>query len=305
MISKESILAKTHYGTGIYAHILRQFYPGETVMKIVGRDCGICKNPFADGSETLHVWTEKIHPEQKLSDEIARHKDQFDAIPEGDCFDFAKLYWQKDGQDLLIAINEDLYLHLEDGYSPYDRNAVPVKPLPSFSFFKAPVTNKTPHKSITLLDVWNYVTGHYAKAETEKLRSIDDKDARRKYKAAHFAYCTFSGVFSERANDKLVEHSGYLCLDFDHVQDLDALKQTLLNDPYFETQLMFRSPSGDGLKWIVKINIALMPHSDYFRSVSNYLVQTYGIEPDKSGKDVSRACFLPYDPEAYLDPEIR
>ena len=112
-------------------------------------------------------------------------------------------------------------------------------------------------------------------------------------------------MFSERANDKLVEHSGYLCLDFDHVQDLDALKQTLLNDPYFETQLMFRSPSGDGLKWIVKINIALMPHSDYFRSVSNYLVQTYGIEPDKSGKDVSRACFLPYDPEAYLDPEIR
>ena len=84
MISKESILAKTHYGTGIYAHILRQFYPGETVMKIVGRDCGICRNPFADGSETLHVWTEKINPEQKLSDEIARHKDQFDAIPEGE-----------------------------------------------------------------------------------------------------------------------------------------------------------------------------------------------------------------------------
>lgn len=115
MISKEAILAKTHYGTGIYSHILRQFYPGETVMKISGRDCGICRNPFADGNETLHVWTEKIHPEQKLSDEIARHKDQFDAIPEGDCFDFAKLYWKKDGQDLLIAINENLYLHLEDG----------------------------------------------------------------------------------------------------------------------------------------------------------------------------------------------
>ncbi len=133
MISKEAILAKTHYGTGIYSHILRQFYPGETVMKISGRDCGICRNPFADGNETLHVWTEKIHPEQKLSDEIARHKDQFDAIPEGDCFDFAKLYWKKDGQDLLIAINENLYLHLEDGYSPYDRNSVPVKPLPVFS----------------------------------------------------------------------------------------------------------------------------------------------------------------------------
>lgn len=108
MISRKAILAKTHYGTGIYSHILRQFYPGETVMKISGCDCGIFRNPFADGSETLHVWTEKIHQEEKLSDEIARHKDQFDAIPEGDCFDFAKLYWKKDGQDLLIVINEDL-----------------------------------------------------------------------------------------------------------------------------------------------------------------------------------------------------
>lgn len=164
MISRKAILAKTHYGTGIYSHILRQFYPGETVMKISGCDCGIFRNPFADGSEPLHVWTEKIHQEEKLSDEIARHKDQFDAIPEGDCFDFAKLYWKKDGQDLLIVINEDLYLHLEDGYSPYDRYAAPVNPLPSFSFFKAPVTNKTPHKSITLLDAWNYVTGHYSQA---------------------------------------------------------------------------------------------------------------------------------------------
>ena len=139
---------------------------------------------------------------------------------------------------------------------------------PSFSFFKAPVTNKTPHKSITLLDAWNYVAGHYAQAETEKLRSIEDKDAERKVQGGHFAYCTFSGVFSERANDKLVEHSGYLCLDFDHVKDIDALKRMLLDDPYFETELMFRSPSGDGLKWIVKINVALMPHPDYFRSVS-------------------------------------
>ena len=27
MISRKAILAKTPYGTGIYSHILRQFYP--------------------------------------------------------------------------------------------------------------------------------------------------------------------------------------------------------------------------------------------------------------------------------------
>ena len=32
MINRESILSRTHYGTNIYSHILRQFYPGESVM---------------------------------------------------------------------------------------------------------------------------------------------------------------------------------------------------------------------------------------------------------------------------------
>ena len=142
-------------------------------------------------------------------------------------------------------INEDLYLLPEAGYSPFGCNAVPVKPLPSFSFFKAPATNKTSHKSSTLLDDWNYITGHYAQAETEKLHSIEDKNTRHNYKASYFAYSTFSGVVSERVNDKLVEHSGYRCLKFDNVKDLDALKRLLLDATCSETKLMFRSPSGE------------------------------------------------------------
>lgn len=44
-------------------------------------------------------------------------------------------------------------------------------------------------------------------------------------------------------------------------------------------------------------------HAEYFNAVANYLRQTYGLEADKSGKDVSRSCFLPYDPEAYINPK--
>ena len=61
--------------------------------------------------------------------------------------------------------------------------------------------------------------------------------------------------------------------------------------------------SGDGLKWIININTAEVSHEEYFNAVANYLRQTYGLEADKSGKDVSRACFLPYDPEAYINPK--
>lgn len=47
------------------------------------------------------------------------------------------------------------------------------------------------------------------------------------------------------------------------------------------------------------------PYNEYFRAVSNYIKKTYGVEPDKSGKDIARACFLPYDPDAFINPNYR
>jgi hypothetical protein len=95
-----------------------------------------------------------------------------------------------------------------------------------------------------------------------------------------------------------------MCIDFDHVQNIDTLRQALLADEYFDTQLLFVSPSGDGLKWIINIDTQKAPHGEYFASVANYILQTYSVEVDKSGKDISRACFLPHDPNAFINPLI-
>jgi len=95
-----------------------------------------------------------------------------------------------------------------------------------------------------------------------------------------------------------------MCIDFDHVQNTDTLRQALLADEYFDTQLLFVSPSADGLKWIIEIDTQKAPHGEYFVSVANYILQTYSIEVDKSGKDISRACFLPFDPNAFINPLI-
>lgn len=45
-------------------------------------------------------------------------------------------------------------------------------------------------------------------------------------------------------------------------------------------------------------------HDAYFDAVSAYIQSNYGIAPDKACRDVSRACFLPFDPDAYINPEI-
>ena len=319
--SKAAILSKTHYGIGIYAHILRLYYPDETVLSLSGRTCSPTKNPFNADKPTLNIF---IHKENivgnALDKEFARHSDSQNAIPTGDAFDFAELHYKQSGGELLQTINKDMNLRIGEKFNFYkgkntniSKNQNPDNQNnhinhssdigeASFSFFKAPIKNTIPHKTVSLVQVYNAITGEYYKQNTEKLRSISDVVQARKYKAANFDYCTFSGVFTSRNDKSLVTHSELMCIDFDHVQNLDTLREALLADEYFDTQLLFVSPSGDGLKWIIEIDTRKAPHGEYFASVANYILQTYSVEVDKSGKDISRACFLPFDPNAFINP---
>jgi hypothetical protein len=54
-INRETILDKTHYGLNTYAHVLQQYYPGETVLSLSGRDCQPTRNPFNNGKPTLKI----------------------------------------------------------------------------------------------------------------------------------------------------------------------------------------------------------------------------------------------------------
>ena len=308
MITRNTILSRTHYGTRIYSHYMRQQYPDRIVMHIVGRDCGNCPNPFDSGRESLHVWFQKIYPEKKLSPEISRHHDLSGTIPDGDCFDFAALITGKSGQELLEQIDTDLGLHILHPVSFYDKPEPvvqePAEPIiiPEFSFFKAPIRNIYPFKDITLRDAYAYITGHYAAQQTAALRSLQTKEEARAYKANNFAYATFSGTFSKRANNALKKASNLMCLDFDHLQNPAGLAEALKDDDSLETALLFRSPSGDGLKWVIQIDYEGHSHEWLFNAISNYVHASYGVEVDKSGKDIARACFLPHDPDAHINP---
>jgi hypothetical protein len=61
--------------------------------------------------------------------------------------------------------------------------------------------------------------------------------AARKFKAKNFDYCTFSGTFTYRNDQSLIKHSGLLCVDFDHLNNIESLFNALLKDDYFDTQL--------------------------------------------------------------------
>ena len=309
-INRENILNKTNYGLNIYSHILRSYYPDEVVLRLVERNCGSCRNPFNANKETLHIFIEKENIlGNALDKEFARHTDSENTIPAGDAFGFAELHYKQQGAELLQTLNKELFLRIGEQrnfYANAQKSVVPcVHQSPLFSFFKAPITNTKPHSETTLRKVYNAIKGDYYKERTEKLQAIYDIQQARKFKASNFDYCTFSGVFTTRNDKALIKHSGLLCVDFDHLQNIELLRNQLLQDEYFDTQLLFVSPSGNGLKWIISMDNNQTTHGVYFSAVANYIQQTYGVAVDKSGRDISRACFLSHDPQAYINPSIR
>ncbi|MEY3498666.1 MAG: hypothetical protein RL308_335, partial [Bacteroidota bacterium] len=63
----------------------------------------------------------------------------------------------------------------------------------------------------------------------------------------------------------------------------------------------FISPSGNGLKILVKINSDKADHKEAFLLVQAHYESILKLEIDKSGKDVTRLCFYSWDENLYLN----
>jgi hypothetical protein len=118
---------------------------------------------------------------------------------------------------------------------------------------------------------------------------------------------TFGGTFAPtRAKDHLTQHSGLVHLDYDGVHDVAGAKAVLCAVPALA--YAFISPSGCGLK----VGVRVTPVSDdsaykhAWQSVADHFEHQYGIMADSSGTDISRLCFVSWDPDAYvnLDAEV-
>lgn len=134
------------------------------------------------------------------------------------------------------------------------------------------------------------------KNRVEMIRLAPDKDARNKLKK-DLPVISFSGKFRKRGDAYCLEHSGFVCLDFDHLPDLELYRKRLRNDKY--TYALFTSPSGDGLKCIVKIPPSIDEHRYYCKSLFNY----YNSPHLDKLFDISRLCFASYDPDIYINPD--
>ena len=132
----------------------------------------------------------------------------------------------------------------------------------------------------------------------KRIRQEKRKPERQELKKLLPAIC-FSGTFNKRTDASLIQHSGLICLDFDgytKAKELLQDKENLSKNKYVFS--VFISPSGNGLKVLVKIPADAENHTNYFNSLEKYFNSPYF---DKTSKNLSRVCYESYDPLLHVN----
>lgn len=111
----------------------------------------------------------------------------------------------------------------------------------------------------------------------------------------------WSGTFSTRSKNGLIQHSGLLCADIDKIPErVGELHDLARTDQH--AVAAFVSPSGTGLKIVFRVPPDASLHSQSFNSVRSHVASFYGVPVDEAAKDVSRLCFVSSDPSAFYNP---
>ena len=138
----------------------------------------------------------------------------------------------------------------------------------------------------------------FTKDLVKRIRLEKRKPERQELKKLLPAIC-FSGTFNKRTDASLMQHSGLICLDFDGYDKNKELlqdKENLSKNKYVFS--VFISPSGNGLKVLVKIPADAENHTNYFNSLEKYFNSPYF---DKTSKNISRVCYESYDPLLHIN----
>lgn len=194
-----------------------------------------------------------------------------------------------------------------------------------FSYFTAPVSNTRPAFSLSPFALFRYLQSGLAAEATERIRAASALEERRELKRTTLAFCTPGCVVSVRRLSGLKSYSGLMVVDLDHIPDPDIWRDVrewgvryecapLHDDP--AAVLGFVSPSGDGYKLLIDVteemwagtNLAagqyLVSDEERRRVAEAYkalfarwaeVIERLGYEVDKSGSDITRACYLPHD----------
>jgi len=149
-------------------------------------------------------------------------------------------------------------------------------------------------------------SGRY-KDKVEKIRACADDNKIRSLKA-DLPCALFAGEFakpiekqwdngtkyiSHRDDKSLTNHSGFVPIDIDDVDDIYAAKEELINNPYIYA--LWTSSSGKGLHGLVRIGDG-NKHTQHYKALLETIPNL-----DPTARNPSRVLYLSYDPDIYVN----
>jgi hypothetical protein len=158
------------------------------------------------------------------------------------------------------------------------------------------------HKTIaTILE--EIKTGKYKPGIIYLRKSLAEKkeEAYNKAKKSLPAFTPSGKFVGGRKLEFLTEYSKFIILDIDKLSANDLQKSKSIAAQSEFTYACFISPSGNGLKILVKIETPKTEHKETFLKVQAHYEDILKLEIDKSGKDVTRLCFYSWDENLYLN----
>ncbi len=140
--------------------------------------------------------------------------------------------------------------------------------------------------------------------QLRQVQAIDAKKYRElKTKLPYVVGALFNPLYRK------IEHfakANYFILDIDHVSHKEFAIEDLVVKLKKDNRilLLFKSPSGDGLKIFFKVKEPFYDHGKYtlfYKLFAQKFATDYQLDQvvDKRTSDVSRACFVSYDPDIW------
>ena len=144
-------------------------------------------------------------------------------------------------------------------------------------------------------------TGKYRPGITYLRKSLAENklEAYEKAKKSLPAFTPSGKFVGGRKMEFLEAYSNFIILDIDKLSqtDLQNAKHKANQSEY--TYASFISPSGNGLKILVKVNTTKEDHKETFLAIQKHYETLLNHEIDKSGKDITRLCFYSFDDKLY------
>ncbi|WP_394759636.1 VapE domain-containing protein [Flavobacterium sp.] len=158
------------------------------------------------------------------------------------------------------------------------------------------------HKKITEI-LQEIKTGKYKHAIVYLRKSLTENklEAYEKVKKSLPAFTPSAKFVGGRKLEFLAEYSNFIILDIDKLSKEELQKASINANQSEFTFASFISPSGNGLKILVKTDTPKTEHKETFIKIQAHYESILKLEIDKSGKDITRLCFYSFDENLYLN----